>query len=528
MRSPRGSTLALVAAAMLPAALVVVACRHGLGMTADSVGYVATARSFAADWEFTYWDGTPFTIWPPGLPLILGFLLKAGIDPLVSAFVLNVLAVSALVALTYLIGRQLLESPLVAFVPTAVTAVAISTIRVYSQLWSEPLFIVLCLAAIWLLMRIIRNGMSASDVLAVAACVSLACSVRYIGVALLPVVGISVLIAEARRGLFQATAAAVAVVALSGIGAALVALRNLILVGSLTGGSSISHASLGDLVLTALAIVGGWLVPEASVGFGLAVLAGLAIVGMATLGALFLAWSTTSRSLAVPLVAFVATHLVVLLISLLTRNVFLDFRYLAPLLPPTAILVVVGAWNLWSIASRSEPREAGARSPSGRRVASVVVRLALVMAVGLCLVGNARESLSFAIRIGRSGAGYNSDWRLASQLARAAGSIPASPGLLTNDPPQVYWVTGRHPIPSGAVLIATGDPAAALRAQIQAGGITHFADFTGSRTDQGVSAEQLRRWGVVLTDPVSYPEGILYRLTVPPAQSSRSGRGGGW
>jgi hypothetical protein len=154
--------------------------------------------------------------------------------------------------------------------------------------------------------------------------------------------------------------------------------------------------------------------------------------------------------------------------------------------------------------------------------------VALVMAVGLCIVGNARKSFSFAIRIGRSGAGYNSDQRLASQLARAAGSIPATPGLLTNDPPQVYWVTGRHPIPSGAVLIATGDPAAALRAQIQAGGITHFADFTGSRTDQGVSAGQLRRWGVVLTDPVSYPEGMLYRLTVPPAQSSASGRGGGW
>ncbi len=500
--------LALVAVVMLPAVLVIVASRHGLGLTADSVGYMAAARSFAADREFTYWDGTPFTHWPPGLPLILGVFLKAGVDPLGAAFILNVIAVGALVALTYAIARQLIPDPKVALVPAALIAIALSTVRVYSQLWTEPLFIVSCLTTVWLLTRMIRNGMSISGVVAVAACVSLACSLRFMGLALLPVVGISLLTAEYRQGLLRALTATAAAVALAGIGAVVVVLRNLILVGSLTGSSSTSSETLRHAVRTILATIGDWIAPDARVGLAVAVLAGIAIIGMATVGMFFLARSVATRRLAVPLVAFIASYPFVLLVSSLRVNVDLDFRTVAPLMPPVAIVVVAGMWNLSLLATRGR----------SRRWASMGLSVVWLAAIGVYLAGNTLASVSFALEMGRSGAGYNSVQKLSSQLARAAGSFASAPGLLTNDPQHVYWVTGRHPIPGGVALAKTGDAAAAVRAQIEAGTITHFADFTDSRTLQGISAERLRSWGVLLEDPVSYPEGTLYRLTVSPAR----------
>ena len=507
--------LIVAAFALLPAALVVIASRHGPGVTADSVGYVAAARSFAADGEFRYWDGTPFTTWPPGLPLILGTLIKAGVDPLVSTFVLNVLWASTLVALTYLIGRRLLPSPNVALVPAALVAIALSTVRVYSQLWTEPLFTVLCLATIWLLMRMIQDGTSISGVIAVAACVSLACSLRYIGIALLPVVGFSLLTGEARRGLALALARAAAVVALSGIGIAVLALRNLSLVGSLFGSSSTSSASLRQLIRTTLANLGGWIAANAPVGTTVAVFAGVAVLGMAALGVFFLARNVATRRLAVPLVAFIACYLTVLLISLLNVNALLDFRYVAVVLPPMAILVVAATWNLWSLATLPGPRADGNRRSRVRRLASVVLGSASIAVLCVYVAANTTGSVSFAFQMGRSGAGYNSDRKLESPLARAAGIVTGSPGLLTNDPQLVYWVTGRDPIPGRAVLAKSGDPSATVRAGIEAGTLTHFADFKDSRTTQGVTTNELDAWGVALEDPSSYPDGTLYRMTIP-------------
>ena len=510
--------LALAAVALLPAALVVVASRDGPGVTADSVGYVAAARHFAAGGEFRYWDGTPFTTWPPGLPLILGTLIKVGVDPLVSTLVLNVLSAITLVALTYLIGRRLLSFPNIGLVPAALVAIALPTVRVHSQLWTEPLFTVLCLATIWLLMRMIQNGTSTSGVIAVAACVSMACSLRYIGIALLPVVGVSLLTGEARRGLPQALGRAAAVVALSGIGIAVLALRNLTLVGSLLGSSSRSSASLRPLIRTTLANLGGWIAADARVGTTVAVFVGAAILGMAIVGVFFLARNVALWRVAVPLVAFIASYLIVLVISLLSVNALLDFRYLAPLLPPMAILVVVAVSSLWSLATRPMPRADGNQPSRVRRLASVVLGATSIVVVGVYLAANASGSVSFALRMGRSGGGYNSDQKLESPLARAAGSVPGTPGLLTNDPQRVYWITGRDPILGRAALAKSGNPAETVRAGIEAGTLTHFAEFNDSRTTQGVSKNELAAWGVVLVDPLNYPEGILYRMTIGPPQ----------
>jgi hypothetical protein len=509
--------VALAALILLPVVLAIAASRHGIGMLPDSVSYVAAARSFAEDWQFTYWDGTPFSHWPFGLPLILGVLLKAGVDPTVSALLINVLGAGAVVALTYLIGRHLLASPRLALVLAGIAAVALPFARAFSQLLSEPLFIVVSLAAVWLLTRVVRDGARWQTVAAVAVLVTVACSVRYIGVALIPVVGLSLLVAEARRGLPQALAISALGTALSSVGAAAVMLRNLIVVGSATGSWVTSQVSPAHLLRKILGAIGQWIVPGATLTSGVALVVGIAIVAAAAYGAFCLARTDGVRRQAVPLLVFVASYLGVLVVGELKVDGFIDYRYLAPMLVPMTLLVVAGVWNLWRLAAGPGARPVGPGPRSAIRQAAAVVLVVAVVAVGgVYGVSNARKSVTWAYQVGQSGFGYNSAEVRASKLAAFAGALPTSTGLLSNDPMIIYWVTGRHPIPSSSLLAKASDPGGAVRAKITAGTLTYYVEFTKPQTAQGVSADTLRGWGVALGDPVSYPDGTLYRMSAAP------------
>ena len=429
-------------------------------------------------------------------------------------FIIDVLAVTAFVALAYLIGRLLFGSSSLAVVVATLTAVALTTVHVYSKVWTEPLFVVLCLATVWMLTRMVRDGVSAPWLLAVVICVSVACTLRYIGVALLPAVGISLVVAEARRGLPRAVAIGSIGVGLAATGAALVTLRNLSLVGSVTGTWASSDATLPELVRTTLAIVGRWAVPQARVGSSTAVIAGMTIAGLAVYGALRLIRGRDVRLLAVPLLTFTASYLTVLIAGELRVDGFLDERYLSPMLVPFLLLAVAGVSGLWRQLAGSRPVAIGTSGNRNRHLGALAVGSAATLALAVYLASNAVASVSFAINSGRTGVGYNSREVLSSELAQATVGISGTPGLLSNDPQRVYWVTGRHPIPGGAVLGEDGDPASAVRARINAGDVTHFVEFTKPRTGQGISADQLRDWGVVLSDPVSYRDGTLYQVSV--------------
>jgi hypothetical protein len=88
--------------------------------------------------------------------------------------------------------------------------------------------------------------------------------------------------------------------------------------------------------------------------------------------------------------------------------------------------------------------------------------------------------------------------------------------MVTDDPILVYWVSGREPIVSRAVLLQSGNVASALRERVAAGDLTYYAYFYGALTLQGLSKVDLRQAGVVLHEVASYQDGILYSLTLGP------------
>ena len=48
--------------------------RFGIGISPDSVNYISCARELIKGNGFISYDGTPFTLWPPLYPTLLGIL----------------------------------------------------------------------------------------------------------------------------------------------------------------------------------------------------------------------------------------------------------------------------------------------------------------------------------------------------------------------------------------------------------------------------------------------------------------------
>ena len=234
------------------------------------------------------------------------------------------------------------------------------------------------------------------------------------------------------------------------------------------------------------------------------------------------------RLLAVPLLTFTASYLTVLIAGELRVDGFLDERYLSPMLVPFLLLAVAGVSGLWRQLAGSRPVAIGTSGNRNRHLGALAVGSAATLALAVYLASNAVASVSFAINSGRTGVGYNSREVLSSELAQATVGISGTPGLLSNDPQRVYWVTGRHPIPGGAVLGEDGDPASAVRYRMTRR--RHpLREFTKPRTGQGISADQLRDWGVVSTRSatVTEPSTRSASARAPDRWRQRSGHAGG-
>ncbi len=143
---------------LYPAVMVLLATRRGPGISPDSVVYVSAARNFAHRGEMVDFLGLPLTLWPPGLPWLLGVFERAEIDSQTAAVGINVMSASLTVLLTYALANAVLDSPALALLAATVVSTSASTVRVYAMLWTEPLFTVLTLSALLLLTSAVRRN----------------------------------------------------------------------------------------------------------------------------------------------------------------------------------------------------------------------------------------------------------------------------------------------------------------------------------------------------------------------------------
>lgn len=318
--------------------------QYGVGLSEDSVVYIAAAENLAAGNGYLSSDSTPITLWPPLYPGMMAFFVRFfDVDVLVVARVLNVALAVLVVGLTGVYARQLGLGSIPALGAVAMTTWAYPLLAVRIMAWTEPLFIFLVLLALVALTHFLtRQSLWALALFAIAA--ALAGATRFIGVVLIPVGVIVFLFASKYR--WPARLATAAVLALSiFLPVALVLARNWRVTGSLMGPRHPPTILLIDSVQATANTMAGWLLPSSFTDRGFVVLVGvllLQLVGAAIILTVASRQERADRTLHryAPAVLFILFYITLLLVSSATTTVdVISDRLMIPVFVPLMLIV---------------------------------------------------------------------------------------------------------------------------------------------------------------------------------------------
>ena len=258
VRAPRPDSLdaLIIAAAALGMALVLArTLPYGVGLSYDSLFYIEVARNVLAGEGFVNYDGTIYTVWPPGYPLLLAAAGLGIIDPHTIAPSLNAVlfGLTILVVGRYLRGR--LETRFLALWGCLAIALALPLADVARFALSGMAFILFATLALIQTDRALQGNRRAALAWAAIFC-ALAWQMRYIGAVVPALTGLALLLAggmplsrRMRRTAFFA--------AIAGAPMALWLLRNYLSTGGLTGHRGRSF-SLTDTLRDGAQIMAGW------------------------------------------------------------------------------------------------------------------------------------------------------------------------------------------------------------------------------------------------------------------------------
>lgn len=152
--NPRlASFLTLILLAMIGTFLVLQATPEGLGLSDDSIAYIAGARSMlAGDGYREAWleSNQPVSHFPPGFSSVLAFLGLFGLDPLRGTRFVNALLFGINAALLGILVWRMTPSLTAGLVAAALFVVSGDLLQVHTAAMSEPLFIFLSLLSFWM------------------------------------------------------------------------------------------------------------------------------------------------------------------------------------------------------------------------------------------------------------------------------------------------------------------------------------------------------------------------------------------
>src|SRR5678816_3159935 len=153
IRPRLASFLALLLIALIGMVLVLRATPEGLGLSDDSIAYIAGARSMAAGEGYREaWlaSDQPVTHFPPSFPSVLAFFGLFGVDPLHAVRWVNALLFGLNAALLGILGWRMTPSLMAGLVLAALFVTSGEMFQVHAVAMSEPLFIFLSLLSFWM------------------------------------------------------------------------------------------------------------------------------------------------------------------------------------------------------------------------------------------------------------------------------------------------------------------------------------------------------------------------------------------
>ncbi len=147
------SFLLLFLLAVLGILLILRATPEGLGLSDDSIAYIAGARSLlAGDGYREAWlaSNGPVTHFPPAFSSVLAFLGLFGMDPLRGARLVNALLFGLNAGLLGVLAWRMTPSLTAGLVLAALFVGSGEMLQIHAVAMSEPLFIFFCLLSFWM------------------------------------------------------------------------------------------------------------------------------------------------------------------------------------------------------------------------------------------------------------------------------------------------------------------------------------------------------------------------------------------
>ena len=262
-------TLLLAALSALGMFLVLVRVSpYGVGVTPDSIAYISTARNLAAGNGFIDRYGISYTHAPPLFPLLLALTGIFGPDPADTAGYVNAFLCGLAIFLSSLwLWQHLRARP----APTSRTlqtylllwAAAVLVLspplsQIASFAWSEPLFILLTISALFTFNTFLDTGKRASLVLA-AIFTALVCLTRYMGITI-PATMLLLLLLR-KDTLSKKTTDTVIYALIVGTPLSVWLLRNFLVSGTWTGARYPTQYSFLFNLKNMFVILAGWVLP---------------------------------------------------------------------------------------------------------------------------------------------------------------------------------------------------------------------------------------------------------------------------
>jgi len=430
------SFLTLALLSVLGVFLILRSTPEGLGLSDDSIGYIAGARSMLAGHGYREaWlaSNGPVTHFPPGFPSVLAFIGLFGLDPLRGSRFLNALLFGLNTGLLGILGWRMTRSLPAGLILAALFVTNSQLLGVHAVAMSEPLFIFLSLLAFWMFDLYFERHQHWLWLVLAAFFTGAAYLTRYAGLALVPTFIAALFVLQdswrsrfIRAGIFIAGFLPWALIW---------AVRNEIVGGTATNRDLLWHPITGDNIKTGLSTVSNFFVPFETLRQGLLKTGFFQIVIVLILGSV-LVWVVSKgwksfrgphTSGATEVVSFTnGLYMAGYFSSIVATMLFFDAstkfqpRILAPLeVSFLVLLVALGVW-LW-----------------GKRREVVIVVTVLIMAVSIY-----SQTLTVQ-QLEKGGTGFASFlWYRSSTMSFLRG-LPAGTMIYTNQSGAVYLYTGR-------------------------------------------------------------------------------------
>ena len=426
----------LIASSMI---LVIVSTRSGIGISWDSTDYMAVGRNMASGIGVLDVVGLPMTVRPPGISALICFGDWLGLMPSTSFRLINTAGAGISTFFAMLILKKANIRKQFAIWTLSIIALSPSLLNIYSMAWSEPVFIALVVAALWIAfsprtlpMHLLLGALFASMFF-----------IRYVGPFYsFPIAVIAIAIQSKKSGLIKSALRIGSIYFVSLIPQCLWLLRNKSIDGSLTGARTGAGGSYLSPIKTMFGTFGSWIVGHDPLDGN---------------GSIYLNWNDYTA------VMKISGCLFVLLLVLLVLNLATSFRKMGEAATVGLGLFFISLFYIVFSVIRFVHVEIGPLD--NRMMSGIYIPLILVFGIGLntihlntffrifgsiifaCIfVVLGSQSILSAVDYGSNGRYWGSAIHQEQPLHQFVKSLDTKSQFMSNEPQMLFSVIEQSPI----------------------------------------------------------------------------------